>query len=453
MSHLPPCLSHWFRSAPSKTCPQCRIQVSAKQIISKLYFDVGGEESQSPDAESLQNELDRLKAQLSMKDKEKREYQSIIDTLRDSLDQRNAIIESLRKELGESDMLCSALRKQLKYLEQQQDEFKAAKEEARRLRTKMKTMESVEALLQAQRPEVEEMIHDMGVGPSAVEQLTVYCVSLKKEYDNLREIQKASSDLTEKLKRELFGSNNKLQKTTLELNKVMEDFQASQEELRNTDKEIMSLKKKIEFLQRNLSTPSRTNEAISRLVLESPAPLGIKRPCLRPPANSDEIDLNMTFDIETPEHVSQKCVMSPAKVLALDAARSASSILPFKPLQEKNKKKSKEDDDVVFPILFGSSMFKKKQFGSMLEAQKNSGMVRTGFDGLGGRTKFIEPTNMTEIRPLAMKAKRKKVSRPVASAYMVAQPKLDSFLKKGEVDPDYSCANRELDLLPQSPGW
>lgn len=38
----------------------------------------------------------------------------------------------------------------------------------------------IELLLQSQRPEVEEMIREMGVGQAAVEQLAVYCVSLKK---------------------------------------------------------------------------------------------------------------------------------------------------------------------------------------------------------------------------------------------------------------------------------
>lgn len=38
----------------------------------------------------------------------------------------------------------------------------------------------IELLLQSQRSEVEEMIRDMGVGQSAVEQLAVYCISLKK---------------------------------------------------------------------------------------------------------------------------------------------------------------------------------------------------------------------------------------------------------------------------------
>lgn len=38
----------------------------------------------------------------------------------------------------------------------------------------------IELLLQSQRPEVEEMIREMGVGQAAVEQLAIYCVSLKK---------------------------------------------------------------------------------------------------------------------------------------------------------------------------------------------------------------------------------------------------------------------------------
>lgn len=38
----------------------------------------------------------------------------------------------------------------------------------------------IELLLQSQRSEVEEMIKEMGVGQAAVEQLAIYCVSLKK---------------------------------------------------------------------------------------------------------------------------------------------------------------------------------------------------------------------------------------------------------------------------------
>ncbi|XP_006002702.1 E3 ubiquitin-protein ligase TRAIP [Latimeria chalumnae] len=427
------CLIQWFQSAPCRTCPQCRIQVTTRHIISKLFFDVGVEEEVAPDAESLQNELDRVKAQLSVKEKEKRECQSIVDTVRDTLDNRNATIESLRRELGETDTLCSTLKKQLKYLEQQQDGAKSAKEEARKLRNKMKSMESIEVLLQGQRAEVEEMIRDMGVGPLAVEQLSIYCVSLKKEYENLKEARKNSSEMTEKLKRELFASNNKLQKSLSELNKVKEELQAAQEEVRSADKEITSLKKKVEFLQKALSSPTRTNEAISRLVFESPAPLELQKPCLHRPANSDCIDLDVAFNVDTPEHVAQKSIFVPAKKKKLDAENpgmtSQSTSAPVLQARKTNQKLTKAEKELPVPLLFRNSMlFSKNCFGSLLEPHKNSGTVRMGFDGLGGRTKFIQPTSLTEIRPLATSLKRKKVSRLVPVS-LSTQPKLDEFLK------------------------
>lgn len=101
--------------------------------------------------------------------------------------------------------LCE-IKKQMNFLESQKNEGQAAKEEAKRLRVKMKTYErclkkhlgflcvhdwfglftrlilscSLDVVLQGQRSEVEAMITDMGVGQSAVEQLSIYCISLKK---------------------------------------------------------------------------------------------------------------------------------------------------------------------------------------------------------------------------------------------------------------------------------
>ncbi|XP_073208733.1 E3 ubiquitin-protein ligase TRAIP isoform X12 [Lepidochelys kempii] len=312
------CLIQWFDTAPSRTCPQCRIQVSKRHIINKLFFDVALEEQTSLDAESLQNELDKVKAQLSGKEKEKRDCQSIIDTLRETVDVHNATIESLQKALCETEMLCSTLKKQMKYLEQQQEDTKGAKEEARRLRNKLKTMERIEMLLQSQRPEVEEMIRDMGIGQAAVEQLAVYCISLKKEYENLKEARKASSEMTEKLKKELSSSNNKLQKTFLELEKMKEELKSTQKDLSNSDKEIMSLKKKIGILQETLKVPSVTSETLSRLVFESPAPVELLSPKLHRPAHSDKIDLDTAFDVETPEQQPHKSITTPAKKPKLD---------------------------------------------------------------------------------------------------------------------------------------
>ncbi|XP_030314361.1 E3 ubiquitin-protein ligase TRAIP isoform X2 [Calypte anna] len=402
------CLIQWFDTAPSRTCPQCRIQVSKRHIINKLFFDVAPEEQTAPDAEALQNELDQVKAQLSMKEKEKRECQAIVDGLRDTLDVRNATIESLQKVLGETEMLCSSLKKQMKFLEQQNEDNRSSKEEAHRLRNKLKSMERIELLLQSQRPEVEEMIREMGVGQAAVEQLAIYCVSLKKEYENLKDARKISNEMTEKLKKELFLVNSK------------------------------SLKKKIDILQDTLKVPSVTRETLSRLVFESPTPVELQHPKLHCPADSDEINLDATFDVDTPEHQPCKDLFSAAKRQKLDKKLPPVVNLSKKVLKEtvENWADDLEDDALkgLLPAFIRNSVLSKKpSSGSLLGAHKNMGAVRMGYNGLGGRTKFIEPTNLSEIRPLAVRRKKKNVSRPASAAPSASssrvQVPLDGFLQ------------------------
>ncbi|XP_014587159.1 E3 ubiquitin-protein ligase TRAIP isoform X2 [Equus przewalskii] len=347
------CLIQWFETAPSRTCPQCRIQVGRRTIINKLFFDLAQEEESVLDAEFLKNELDNTRAQLSQKEKEKRDSQVIIDTLRDTLEERNATVESLQRALDKAEMLCSTLKKQMKYLEQQQDETKQAREEARRLRSKMKTMERIELLLQSQRPEVEEMIRDMGVGQSAVEQLAVYCVSLK-----------------------------------------------------------------------------------------NPAPVEVLNLKLRRPAFSDDIDLNATFDVATPPGRPSSIQHGHTKKLCPEKAHSPVQDIPKK-MPKGHKQESQlslggqrcvgEPDEELagaFPVFIRNAVLGQKQLKrARVEPCRNTDAVRTGFDGLGGRTKFIQPTDTTMIRPLPVKPKAKAKQRIAARTLLPpSQAKLDNFL-------------------------
>ncbi|XP_054881006.1 E3 ubiquitin-protein ligase TRAIP [Poeciliopsis prolifica] len=413
------CLLQWFQTAPTKTCPQCRKQVSTRHIINKLFFDIGGEgEEGSVDPESLQNEVDRMKALLSSKDRDWREKQKAMDGLKDTVNKQRRDLDAVRKEVMEKEMVCVALKKQMVYLETQQNEIHAAKEEIRRLRGKMKTLEGLDMLLQGQRGEVESMITDMGVSQAAVEQLSIYCISLKKEYDDLKGSLKSSNDMCEKLKREVLSSNSKLEKASREALLLKEELKSLQKDLAGADKEISSLKKKVEFLQKTLSTPTRTNEALSRLVFESPAPLELKPPHHHQPARGDDIDLNMTYDIATPDDTSKRPSQVPSKKMRLGTSSSKHS--------EKLSSLSKNEDSTLDPFLRNSLLFRKKTFGSMLDPQKKAGVVQTGYDGLGGRTKFIQPSPLSEIRPL-LKAKRKKVTRPPSKIPTCLT--LDSFLE------------------------
>lgn len=418
------CLLTWFQTAPTKNCPQCRKQVSTRHIINKLFFDIGeDQEGTVVDPESLQNELDRMKALLSSKEREWREKQKVTDGLKDTVEKQRRDLASMRKEITEKEMLCSALRKQMSYVETQQNEVQVAKEEVRRLKTKMKTYECMDVLLQGQRAEVESMITDMGVSQAAVEQLSIYCISLKKEYDNLKGSLRSSNEMCEKLKREVLSSNNKLQKASAEVNHTKDDMKSLQNDLASADKEISSLKKKVEFLQKTLSTPTRTNETLSRLVFESPAPLELKQPRLHHPTHGDDIDLNVTFDVATPEDVEKKPAQVLKKKMRLDPPQTTASKHNDKTF---SINKTRDEDSALDPFFRNSMLFRKKTFGSMLDPQRKTGAIQTGYDGLGGRTKFFQPSPLAEIRPL-IKAKRKKVTRPPSKT---ATPMtLDGFLE------------------------
>nr|XP_061779891.1 E3 ubiquitin-protein ligase TRAIP-like isoform X2 [Nerophis lumbriciformis] len=373
------CLLQWFQAAPIKSCPQCRKQVSSRHVISRLFFNIPADEECSTDPEYLQNELGRLRVLLSSKEKDWRDKQKNVEALKDTVDKQGRDLDSLRKDVVDKEKLCSALRKQMTYLETQHNDTQAVKEEARRLRTKLKTYESLNVLLQGQRSEVESMITDMGVSHAAVEQLSIYCISLKKEYDNLKGSLKSSNDACERLRREVFTSNNKFQKASMAVNQAKEDKESLQKDLEGADKEISSLKKKVEFLQKSLTTPTRTNEALSRLVFESPAPIELK-PHLHQPVDGEDVDLNMTFDLKTPDDVTKRPMKAPSKKMLSDHR------LVY--LEHFVTQVRKED-----PFLRNSLLFRKKTFGSMLDPQRKLGAVKSGYDGLGGRTKFFQPVS------------------------------------------------------------
>ncbi|XP_035299838.1 E3 ubiquitin-protein ligase TRAIP isoform X2 [Cricetulus griseus] len=408
------CLIQWFETAPSRTCPQCRIQ----------------------------NELDSIRAQLSQKEREKRDSQTIIDTLRDTLEERNATVESLQNALDKTEMLCSTLKKQMKFLEQQQDETKQAQEEARQLKSKMKTMERIELLLQSQRSEVEEMIRDMGVGQSAVEQLAVYCVSLKKEYENLKEARKASGELADKLKKDLATSKSKLKAVYTELDQAKLELRSTQKDLQSADKEITSLRKKLKMLQETLNLPPVTSETVSRLVFESPAPVEMLHPRLHRPSISDEIDLNATFDVVTPPAQPSSSQHGHPKKLSLERARS-----PVQDVLKKIPKVSKQEPQLslggqrcigepdeelagAFPLFIRNAIRGQKQPNrTTADSRCSTDVVRIGFDGLGGRTKFIQPTDTAIFRPMPVKPKAKSKQKVrIKTVNSSSQPKMDTFL-------------------------
>uniref|UniRef100_A0A672F4J3 RING-type domain-containing protein n=1 Tax=Salarias fasciatus TaxID=181472 RepID=A0A672F4J3_SALFA len=217
---------------------------------------------------------------------------------------------------------------------------------------------------------------------------TKTCPQCRKQVSTRHIINKLFFDINEEADRAAVDPESlQLQKATAEVNHTKEDMKALQNDLASADKEISSLKKKVEFLQKTLSTPTRTNEALSRLILESPAPVDLKQPRLHHPTGSDDIDLNMTFDITTPDDVVKKATQVQMKKMRLDPPEYVSCCLLCFP---------REEDSALDPFFRNSLLFRKKTFGSMLDPQRKTG-IQTGYDGLGGRTKFFQPAESCEL--------------------------------------------------------
>ncbi len=138
------CLLQWFEV--KRDCPQCRKPVNQKQIIHKLYFDQADEDD-GEDLAKLKNDLDNARLALKQKEQEKtdlKEEKRKLDKYLEQVEDSKKIVELMIKE---EKMTTAGLRKELIYYKQQMTEADAARQEARRVRKKLETMQAIEAMI------------------------------------------------------------------------------------------------------------------------------------------------------------------------------------------------------------------------------------------------------------------------------------------------------------------
>ncbi|CAN0097059.1 unnamed protein product [Lampetra fluviatilis] len=334
--------------------------------------------------------------------------------LEHSLGNKSTRLEVVNKQLQESQDICAALQEQMKFFNKQNADAKATKAELQRLRTKMQSME--------------------------------------REYDKLKDNLKLVVEEKDRIQRERLSFQSLLQRTSSKLEQTEEHLKVTKEDIQQADKENLSLKKKVDFLQKALSSPCRANEAITRLIQESPAPLELRRP---ERGQFVHLDLDGFYSPDTPEPPPQPGTSAggPAKRKQTDGlANQAAKLSRPAPSHNQSQRvparigvdmcsysldeNDSEDEIKMSHFLKTSTLFKKRSYAGTPKGCSTKGSVRTGFDGMGGRTKFIEPTNVAEIRP-ALVAIKKKVSRPPGGLARCShkktvpenQPKLDVFLQ------------------------
>uniref|UniRef100_A0A8C3X941 E3 ubiquitin-protein ligase TRAIP n=1 Tax=Catagonus wagneri TaxID=51154 RepID=A0A8C3X941_9CETA len=220
-------------------------------------------------------------------------------------------------------------------------------------------------------------------------------------------INKLFFDLAQEEENVLDAEFLKLQTVYSELDQAKLELKSAQKDLQSADKEISSLKKKLRMLQETLNLPPVDSETVNRLVLESPAPVEMLNLKLRRPAFGDDIDLNATFNVDTPPSQPSGIQHGRAKRLFPEKAHSPVQDVPKKmpqgPKQESQLSLGGQhclgepDEELAdaFPVFIRNAVLCQKQpKRARAEPCRSTDAVRTGFDGLGGRTKFIQPVSL-----------------------------------------------------------
>lgn len=361
------CLTTWFTQ--SKTCPTCRKSCSSSI---KLFFnDVPSDEDtggSNVDIPILKNEIRKnlvlLKEKEVLNKKMKKE-------LNDAKEAVNTISTVLQQELSIKD----ALKKQVIFLNENVMEMEQNTAELRKTKLQLSQCERIKMLLSGSNHEAQEMLKNVGDGPKTSIELATQLIIMKRENKKMGDGKTKARSEKEKIERECQYFQNELKKQQLECSKLKKNMESLNDQLQDAEQEKQSLKKKLEKIQQSFQSPSPRSSIITRLLQESPAPLGLQMQS--PVITSPEDDNDIVFTSERQERVR---IFSP-KTRAVSTSEKVFSPMIYPGAMRLNRKRT-------YP-----------------HPSTDTGRIRTGYDGLGGHTKILMPAP-------ALRHK-KKVSKPV----------------------------------------
>ncbi|RDD39118.1 E3 ubiquitin-protein ligase TRAIP [Trichoplax sp. H2] len=388
------CLEKWV--IQSKTCPTCRNRCTKRDII-KLFFDCSRSDDcntsnhLTDDPQQLRMQLDKY---IAIYEKRDSQYQKILNENQDLEEE----LSNLKDTLKTTKLALRDYKKINKDLKEQQEETLRKLDQAsfvasqsNMLHEKLRRLDGLRSILESNSDEVDKMIKHVGEGPAAIEQLCTYISSLKKEYEKLKESKKfiksekynleielrkyiklsenAKSDL-EDMKKRFTAASQKLEQYKLENGVLQKKLKIINNKLRNFKKQdISSMQKKmltlhdspveIDFLENSVddegSSISRTNELRSANETSS---------SLRAIANKNGLRFVDAVD--------------------MTSARTRVDI------KKKEYKENKTNSADHF------SHFEKN---AKMLTQKNDGVVRFGFNGLGGHSKVLHLQKRSDSFP------------------------------------------------------
>ncbi|KAJ1530652.1 hypothetical protein ONE63_005524 [Megalurothrips usitatus] len=415
----------------SKSCPQCRKKTFESQLV-RLYFNLAeGEGEEVEDAAAINNKLDSLAFNLRLKEKD-------LSNMKEQLEKETAVNEGLRteikrykKEMDKGDTLRQALEQKIQYLRLEATGSKEAKAQVQSLRTKLDRLQRMETIIHGNVDDVQQVLDNTTFSPEGMRSLALFTASLKKAVEEGKEKREQLKEAHNADKLEL----RKLRQEVKELKVALENAETARQHLesdiRHLEQEKKSLNAKMNQLEQAILSPSADNtrdNALRRLIAESPAPEYLKR--MREDDESAEEDSHSTHTPAGPGRsfaFSQSDVENQPSQLAKRIDLDGSPALGVRPLIVKGSGVPLLKTKSMPSALNKMSIFNKRlQPATQNPPRRPTSSFGAGYDGLGGHSHVDEfpipsPKPLKKLKPTNIPAKVKKFSAPPGV------PKLDQF--------------------------
>ncbi|KAL4226772.1 hypothetical protein ACF0H5_014751 [Mactra antiquata] len=461
------CLNQWLEN--SRTCPSCRVNVDRRKIIQRLYFDCPEDNDEVIDDCKLRNEIDQLKLEVRKREKEKHDAIKDKEVKANKIEALQKSNDKLSKLVKEEQTKNSSHIKTLKYYQSQQKSIEIEREEYKKTKQKLVTLQSLQVLLEGSESEAADLIATVGEGStSAVQSLSRQIAFLKREFEKLKFEKRQLKDQYDKIQLHDMSKNKKISDLTKDNGKLKDQLERSEGDLKIAEKEIEFIRKtniklKEKFKKslspgcshcRSKSFTEIMNESTKMEVFAASTPkLGVQ-------SREPDIDLDITPDLFlSPEQCrepssqnfnsqsSSRIVNTQIASGKLNTQTSSGTVstntnnkkrlldsgdvenqVPTKFLKitsaaEKKAQKLKSDSTIndvnSVTALASMNIFRKKDFG---ERNSKMSIVKKGFDGLGGHTTHVQPRGNPFKKPIKLKkSSAKSTSVPSLS-------KMDNFV-------------------------
>lgn len=370
------CLCQWLER--SKSCPQCRNKCTQANVH-RVYFNLANLDTSTIDIGTLQEKLDNVQLKLQCTEKELKQSEEQVKTLKDTQKKCMKTISGLEQKIQKNDFIILSYTEQLKMVKQQAKEADSLRKEVKELKDKITMMENVSSILAATAQEADKLLKE----ESNPMTLGVWVSALKRE---LRTCESRKTDLRNCLK----VVQNDLRRET-DLRKKRE------ERLSHLESENFNLTQKLAHLESERERDREKAKLNNSVICDSP---------------STSADGRLT----TLQRQTNRLSLSPSTKKAEDPDspyfNKKPSSVPFSVLRlgSLNNHTINKDLNYNTDLSEKYSIFKKPRL--MMPPNGISNSLKPGFtyDGFGGTKKIEE-----EREPTVMVSKKSTTSQSLSS--------------------------------------